>query len=382
MAEPTTFNCVKLFWERSGGKAYQIQTSDNGSDWRDVATVTDGQPSETRTLNFDPVTARYVRVHVTENFPDIWTCVSIYEMEVYHNTWDFIRTQAETQLQNALDWGSLSQDVTLVETTTYGASVTWTEDSQYLTVDGATLKVTQPETTTQATLTATISYGENQSTYEIPVRILSKTDLSNTYDFNPTPHTLEMKYTLIDFDNVKVYYEPGITDVTKARVEEVMKHQGVTFTVTDKYDESTLALGIHGSTGSVDAATTGYSDDLFVSSETKYDAHYVDINQNGRVTILGEDDDAVYYGLATLDAAMDTVEGQRLSCATIEDYANMQYRGIVEGFYGKVYTVEDILSLFDYMEEHKMNTFVYGPKGDPYHLGNWRDEYPTTITDE
>lgn len=84
----------------------------------------------------------------------------------------------------------------------------------------------------------------------------------------------------------------------------------------------------------------------------------------------------------TSDEAMTTVDGQQLSCAEVEDYSNMQYRGIVEGFYGKVYTVEDILSLFDYMEENKMNTFVYGPKGDPYHLGNWRDEYPTEITEE
>ena len=108
----------------------------------------------------------------------------------------------------------------------------------------------------------------------------------------------------------------------------------------------------------------------------------MDINSDGRVTILGEDDDAVSYGLATLDDAMETVAGQQLTCATIEDYANMQYRGIVEGFYGKVYSVEDILSLFEYMEDNKMNTFVYGPKGDPYHLGNWRVEYPTEITDD
>ena len=26
--------------------------------------------------------------------------------------------------------------------------------------------------------------------------------------------------------------------------------------------------------------------------------------------------------------------------------------------------------------------FVYGPKGDPYHLGNWKDDYPTSVTDE
>ena len=380
--EPTTFNCVRLFWEKSGGKAYKIQVSDDGNEWRDVANVTDGQPEETRTLTFDEVTARYVRVYVTENFPDIWTCVSIYEMEVYNNTWDFVFGQAKTQLENAQKWNALSRDVSLVETTDYGATVTWKSDSPYLTVEYGMLKVTLPETTTQATLTATVSYLGNSADVEIPVTILSQTDLDNTYDLNPTPQKLEMQYNLIDFDNVKVYYESGITDVTKGRVQEIMDKQGVSYTVTENYEESTLALGLHGSTENVDTNTTGYSDDLFVASETKYDAHFVDINSNGRVTILGEDDDAVYYGLATLDDAMETVAGQQLTCATIEDYANMQYRGIVEGFYGKVYSVEDILSLFEYMEDNKMNTFVYGPKGDPYHLGNWRDEYPTEITDE
>ena len=380
--EPTTFNCVRLFWEKSGGKAYKIQVSNDGNEWRGVANITDGQPEEARTLTFDEVTARYVRVYVTENFPDIWTCVSIYEMEVYNNTWDFVFGQAKTQLENAQKWNALSRDVSLVESTDYGATVTWKSDSPYLTVEYGMLKVTLPETTTQATLTATVSYLGNSADVEIPVTILSQTDLDNTYDLNPTPQKLEMQYTLIDFDNVKVYYESGITDVTRGRVQEIMGKQGVSYTVTENYEESTLALGLHGSTENVDANTTGYSDDLFVASETKYDAHFVDINSNGRVTILGEDDDAVYYGLATLDDAMETVAGQQLTCATIEDYANMQYRGIVEGFYGKVYSVEDILSLFDYMEDNKMNTFVYGPKGDPYHLGNWRDEYPTEITDE
>ena len=380
--EPTTFNCVRLFWEKSGGKAYKVQVSDDGNEWRGVANVTDGQPEETRTLTFDEVTARYVRVYVTENFPDIWTCVSIYEMEVYNNTWEFVFNQAKTQLENAQKWDALSRDVSLVESTDYGATVTWKSDSPYLTVEYGMLKVTLPETTTQATLTATVSYLGNSADVEIPVTILSQTDLDNTYDLNPTPQKLEMQYNLIDFDNVKVYYESGITDVTRGRVQEIMDKQGVSYTVTENYEESTLALGLHGSTENVDANTTGYSDDLFVASETKYDAHFVDINSNGRVTILGEDDDAVYYGLATLDDAMETVAGQQLTCATIEDYANMQYRGIVEGFYGKVYSVEDILSLFEYMEDNKMNTFVYGPKGDPYHLGNWRDEYPTEITDE
>ena len=191
--EPTTFNCVRLFWEKSGGKAYKVQVSDDGNEWRGVANVTDGQPEEARTLTFDEVTARYVRVYVTENFPDIWTCVSIYEMEVYNNTWEFVFNQAKTQLENAQKWNALSRDVSLVESTDYGATVTWKSDSPYLTVEYGMLKVTLPETTTQATLTATVSYLGNSADVEIPVTILSQTDLDNTYDLNPTPQKLEMQ---------------------------------------------------------------------------------------------------------------------------------------------------------------------------------------------
>ncbi len=379
---PKTFNQVKLFWERAAGKDYRLQYSDNANEWKDIVHVTDGASGEVRSLGFAPVTARYVRVIATENYPEVWDTVSLYEMEVYNNSWDVIRDTTVEQLNAAQKWSALTQDVSLPLVSGCGAQVSWSEDSEYLTVNNGTLKVTLPETTHRTNLTATITYGENTYTHTIPVCILSERDMNNTYDLNPNPQKLEMKYDIIDFGNVKVYYESGVSQITRNRVAEIMKKHGVTLTVVDRYEECNLALGIKGSGGSVDANTEGYSKDLFNSGDNKFDIHYMDINVNGRVTILGQHDDAVYYALATLDAAMEKVEGQKLTCATIEDYANMQYRGVVEGFYGKVYTVEDILSIFDYMEANKMNTFVYGPKGDPYHLGNWRDDYPTQITDE
>lgn len=380
--EPTTFNNIKIYWERSAGKEYKVQISDDGDKWTDLANITDGQKEETRSLGFEPVTTQYVRVYITENFPDIWNCVSIYEIEIFNNDWNAILDGTLSELEAQTGLSLIQSDINLITKSSYGASIVWSEDSDYLTIEDGVLKVTKPETTATADLTAKISYNGNEYDYKITCKILSQKDMDNTYDINPTPHNLVMDYTVIDFDNVKVFYETGISDVTKGRVKEIMDKQGVTYTEVTDYAESTLALGIKDSGEAVDKNTTGYSDDLFVADETKYDIHYIDINKNGRVTILGEDDDAVYYGLATVDEAMTTVEGQQLACATVEDYSNMQYRGVVEGFYGKVYTVEDILSLFDYMEENKMNTFVYGPKGDPYHLGNWREEYPTEITEE
>ena len=62
---------------------------------------------------------------------------------------------------------------------------------------------------------------------------------------------------------------------------------------------------------------------------------------------------------------------------TIIDYPDLQYRGVVEGFYGTPWSHEVRLSLIDTYGRYKMNYYVYGPKDDPYHSSPyWREEYP------
>ena len=78
--------------------------------------------------------------------------------------------------------------------------------------------------------------------------------------------------------------------------------------------------------------------------------------------------------MATLDQILDEEVNNSITTVVVEDYSDTQYRGIVEGFYGFPYSVEDRLSLMEYMKDNKLNMFVYGPKGDPYHLGNWKDD--------
>ena len=61
----------------------------------------------------------------------------------------------------------------------------------------------------------------------------------------------------------------------------------------------------------------------------------------------------------------------------INDYPALKYRGVVEGFYGNPRSHETRLSILDFMGRHKMNSYVYGPKDDPYHrTPNWRKPYP------
>ncbi|MDN5894543.1 MAG: discoidin domain-containing protein [Nocardioides sp.] len=56
---------VVLDWEDASAKSYQIEVSDDGSTWRTVWRTTDGAGG-IETARFDPVTARHVRVHMSE----------------------------------------------------------------------------------------------------------------------------------------------------------------------------------------------------------------------------------------------------------------------------------------------------------------------------
>ena len=50
--------------------------------------------------------------------------------------------------------------------------------------------------------------------------------------------------------------------------------------------------------------------------------------------------------------------------------------GVVEGFYGRPYTFQQRIDLIDFLSQIGLNTYVYGPKSDPYHRRHWREPYP------
>ena len=51
--------------------------------------------------------------------------------------------------------------------------------------------------------------------------------------------------------------------------------------------------------------------------------------------------------------------GGKYTTVLFEDYANKQYRGMVEGFYGYPWSVEARLDWFEFAKKYKMNIFVY-----------------------
>jgi hyaluronoglucosaminidase len=51
-------------------------------------------------------------------------------------------------------------------------------------------------------------------------------------------------------------------------------------------------------------------------------------------------------------------------------------RGIVEGFFGPLWTMAHRRELFNFGAARGMNTYLYAPKDDPYHRKRWRLPYP------
>lgn len=94
-----------------------------------------------------------------------------------------------------------------------------------------------------------------------------------------------------------------------------------------------------------------------------------------KIKIYSNDNDGIFYALQTLRQLKEF--NDKLPLLEINDYPNLKYRGLVEGFYGNPWSHETRLSLIDFLGRNKMNTYIYGPKDDPYHSSpNWRLPYP------
>lgn len=103
------------------------------------------------------------------------------------------------------------------------------------------------------------------------------------------------------------------------------------------------------------------------------EGYYIEVTDNS-IVIAGADARGAFYGVQTL---AQMVRQGDLSLCTIEDYPDIDFRGVVEGFYGTPWSHEARMRQLEFYGKNKMNTYIYGPKDDPYHSSpNWRKPYP------
>lgn len=90
------------------------------------------------------------------------------------------------------------------------------------------------------------------------------------------------------------------------------------------------------------------------------------------------DQRSVFYALQTLGQLAHPADGNvTLPFVRLTDFPDVPFRGTVEGFYGEPWSHQDRIEQIRFYGRYKLNTYIYGPKDDPYHSSpHWRNLYP------
>ncbi len=190
---------------------------------------------------------------------------------------------------------------------------------------------------------------------------------------------------------VNVVCESGIDQYTINRLKEIFEEENsvkLQFSKKPSTKMPNVYLGVLGSGQIVDKYVKANFKTTAFSQTGKYDCHYIKIGiskkGNPEIVVLGEHTNAVFFALASLEQILEQSRADgtvaQLQALEINDYADMQYRGIVEGYYGYPYSFSVKNDLIKFFKRFKLNTYLYGAKSDPFHSGYWRKPYPTTIS--
>lgn len=186
------------------------------------------------------------------------------------------------------------------------------------------------------------------------------------YEIYPTPHSVTYGTSTVTLPaTMQVTYGAGIDQYTKDRAVEAFQQAGVSL-IEGTGGSVRLNVSIKADGDGVTTATT----DLF----NKYDAYKLTIDASG-VTVVGKDTDAAFYGLTTVKRILQQVQNRQVKHLTVEDYADVPFRGFIEGYYGNPWTTEDRVSLMKFGGDYKQNIYFYAPKDDPKHNARWRELY-------
>ncbi|MDE6482162.1 MAG: beta-N-acetylglucosaminidase domain-containing protein [Rikenellaceae bacterium] len=106
------------------------------------------------------------------------------------------------------------------------------------------------------------------------------------------------------------------------------------------------------------------------------DGFFVSVG-DGRVVVAGSNGRGTLYGVDELARIMASHPASGAEVFETADSPRIASRGVVEGFYGRPWSHKARLDQLDYYRLCRMNTYIYGPKDDPYHSSpHWREPYP------
>ncbi|MDQ0361826.1 beta-N-acetylglucosaminidase domain-containing protein [Breznakia pachnodae] len=200
---------------------------------------------------------------------------------------------------------------------------------------------------------------------------------ANEYEIYPNPQLIE--YTGGDFiikNEVNVIYEDGIDEYTKQLFNEIAASKGLQVTQVNEVEsgKTNILIGIHNSKGYVDTYAENNSTLKTSNLFDKTDSYLLSVDDNV-ITVLGRDTDSSFYALTTLNHVIKQLDSYTIQNFIVEDYADVESRGFIEGYYGNPWSTEDRVALMEWGGNYKLNSYFYAPKDDPKHNSNWRELY-------
>ena len=125
-------------------------------------------------------------------------------------------------------------------------------------------------------------------------------------------------------------------------------------------------------------APEGYILAIGKNTRTKFDAN----QPSWYFQITASTDAGERYARATFAKLCAKSLDGTVPCCRIDDSPDIPYRGLVEGFYGRPWSWEGRRKVMDFLGHYNLNTYIYGPKDDPYHHAQWREPYPEDMAKE
>lgn len=111
----------------------------------------------------------------------------------------------------------------------------------------------------------------------------------------------------------------------------------------------------------------------FRFEEELYFIHIEEKNNCFDILISYASKKAVFNAMHTI---FHMLTQQKIIIGKMKDYPDFPIRGIVEGYYGKPWSLDERKSMIKYMASHKFNLYFYAPKDDDYHREKWQELYP------
>lgn len=175
----------------------------------------------------------------------------------------------------------------------------------------------------------------------------------------------------------------------------------VTIVIGNATDDSTIEaikaiISAAGGTSTVASQSTGTGPQILIGTDAENDAAaaaakaltgdsakglaaegYVigSGKYNGQSTVVlnGVDSRGTFYAVQTLRQLVNGSSG--VPGVKVRDWPLMPIRGSIEGFYGIPWSHQARLDQYVFYGQHKMNTYIYTPKGDPFLRATWRELY-------